>query len=99
MNPISATAQSGMQAATVRLGAAAHNIANLGTDGFHRQTVTQSPASGGGVSSQVRTEAQPGENLIADTVTQLEARTAFEANLDVLRTSDEMIGSLLDVRA
>jgi hypothetical protein len=40
-----------------------------------------------------------GVDLAAETVGLLQARRGYEANLPVLRTADEMIGTLLDVLA
>jgi flagellar hook protein FlgE len=38
-------------------------------------------------------------DLAKETVEQIEAKHAFSASLSVIRTADEMLGALLDVRA
>lgn len=49
--------------------------------------------------SAVRTANAPLENLEGETVERIEAKTALSANVAVLRTADEMTGSLLDILA
>lgn len=93
-------AQSGLQAAQLRLNGSAHNIANLNTPGFKRETVQQQavPPSGG-VQARTAQAARPGVALEAETVEQVAAAYAFKANVLVLRTADEIAGALLDVHA
>lgn len=86
MSSLTSIAQTGLQAAQVRMGAAAHNVANAQTPDFRRQTVSAQAT-------------QPGANLSQDMVDQLAARQAFVANLGVLKTSSDTLGSLLSVRA
>lgn len=38
-------------------------------------------------------------DLVGDVVDQIEARTAFAANAGVVRTADDMMKKLLDIRA
>jgi flagellar hook protein FlgE len=38
-------------------------------------------------------------DLGSEIVTQLQAKTAVSANIAVLRTADEMLGKLLDIKA
>ena len=106
MSSLTSIAQSGLQAAQARLGAAAHNVANAQTPDFRRQTVTAqavAPAgnatSGQGVAVRTGQAAQTGANLVQDVVEQISARQAFVANLGVLKTSSDTLGSLLSVRA
>ena len=95
---ITSISLSGMDAALVHLGASAHNIANLNTDGFARQEVSQSTTNGGGTLATVSASG-PGNNLATDMVQQLQAKNDFLANLSVFKTSDQMIGNLLDTIA
>jgi len=100
MTSIAAIAQSGLNAAQLRLGASAHNVANLDTPGFTRQTVQQQAVpERGGVQARVAQADRPGAALEAEAVEQMAATYAFKANLLVLRTADEMAGTLLDARA
>lgn len=101
MTTLAAIAQSGLQAARLRLDSSAHNVANLNTPGFRRQTVDQqaAPAPGGVQARVAAPAAAPGVALEAEAVEQISATYAFQANLLVLRRADEMAGALLDVRA
>ena len=106
----SSIAYTGLQAANTRLQVSAHNVANSNTDGFDPQRVDQVDLRTGGVRAQVSqpdrgnpiymrdgsiTEAS-NTDLVTETVDQMQASNAFKANLAALRTSDEMVGSLLD---
>ena len=88
-----------MNAAQTQLNASAHNIANLGTENFKRQEVTQTPQSVGGVATSVGQASAAGPSLEADVVSQLQAKNAFLANLAVFKTSDKMAGALLNIKA
>ena len=102
MAHLSSIASSGLHAAQLRLDASAHNVANMNTPGFRRQAVDQQAAAdGAGVQASVRREpaAEEGVALEREAVEQMAATYAFKANLQVVRTADERVGSLLDVQA
>jgi flagellar basal body rod protein FlgG len=99
MQRIFATAASGLDAAQQRVSAVSHNLANLGTDRFRRQTVVSTADSAGGVQTRVATASQPGAALEEDMVDLLAARHAFAANLAVFRSADRLAGALIDERA
>jgi flagellar hook protein FlgE len=99
MSPLSSTALSGLHAAQRHLQAAAHNVANLSTGGFRRQSVVQQAVPTGGVQTAVATSAVAGPALERDVVMRLEAQHAYLANLAVFKTSMHMQGSLLDLLA
>jgi flagellar basal body rod protein FlgC len=99
MNTIASIALSGLNAASTRLRASAHNIANLQTDGFRREVVTRATVSGGGVSVAVGPADGPGLSLIDDVVSAKAAAYEFKANVLLLRTQDRLLGALLDTRA
>lgn len=46
-----------------------------------------------------RTATAPLDNLAAETVERIQAKTAFGANAAVARTADDMTGTLLDILA
>jgi flagellar hook protein FlgE len=97
MSSVSAIALSGMNAAQTSLQANAHNIANLGADGFRRQQVVQASVAAGGVSATLTSSADAGDAMETDLVGLLQGKNAFLANLAVFRTGDRMAGALLDV--
>lgn len=96
MASISSIALSGMSAAQAQLNSAAHNIANMNTPGFVRQEINQQAQPQGGVSASVRSASAPGDALVTDVVSQLQAKNAFIANLAVFKTQDKMAGALFD---
>lgn len=99
MNSIASIALSGMHAASLRLGSSAHNIANGLTPDFRRQIVQQESPPEGGVVVSIGQAPAPGHDLARDIVEQRVASYSFKANLGVIRTQDEMLGSLLDLHA
>jgi len=99
MASISSIALSGMTAAQARLNASAHNIANVNTNGFVRQQVTQTEQVGSGVAISVSQAGNPGSAIETDIVSQLRAKNAFLANLAVFRTHNNLAGKLLDKKA
>lgn len=99
MNAISSIALSGLHAAQTRLGSSAHNIANAVTPGFRRQVVAQQTAPNGGVTTTIERAPVQGDALAEDLVSFKLARHLFTANLKVMRTQDQMLGTLLDEQA
>lgn len=98
MNTISSIAVSGAHAASTRLDVAAHNVANAQTPGFQRQVVHQSQETAGVVTSVGKAD-EVGEDLAADLVEQMAASYNYKANLKTIQTQDQMMGSLLDLKA
>jgi flagellar hook protein FlgE len=96
MLPASAISLSGMKAAQTALDVSAHNVANGSTSDFRRQEVVRSTATDGGVTASAVRAAEPGNAIEADFVAQLMAKHAFLANWAVFRTSNDMLGTLLD---
>lgn len=100
MASLSSIGISGLQAAQLRLDSAAHNVANLNTPGFKRQTVTQQDAPNlAGTRTRLDKASQEGVALEGEVVEQMSASYAFKANLQTLKTQDDMLGSLLDTKA
>jgi len=99
MASVSSISLSGMNAAQTQLNVAAHNVANLNTEGFTRQQTVLTEQAEGGVSAAVTTASQPSAALEADVVSQLQAKHAYLANLAVFKTSNKMAGALLDLDA
>ena len=48
--------------------------------------------------SAQRTARNPLDNLARETVERMQAKTVVAANVAVLRTADDMMGALLDIR-
>jgi flagellar hook protein FlgE len=102
MASLSSIGNSGLQAAQLRLDASANNVANMNTPGYRRQAVAQQAvADSAGVRAtlQRQPEAAEGVALENEAVEQMSATYAFKANLQTIKTQDEMMGALLDVKA
>ena len=100
MASLSSIGNSGLQAAQLRLDASAHNVANLNTPGFRRQVVEQTEAPGSnGVQASVQRDGQVGSALEKDVVEQMSATYAFKANVQAIKTNDQMMGALLNTKA
>jgi flagellar hook-associated protein FlgK len=99
MNSVTSIARSGLNAALLQMDTAAHNIANLQTSGFRRQQVVQQTQHDGGVTAHIDNSPVAGNGMAADLVQQQVSLYAFKANLRTIRAHDEMLGSLLDVKA
>lgn len=101
MASISSIGSSGLQAAQLRLDASANNVANMNTPGYRREVVAQEEAAeSAGVRATVQREQDAqGVTLEQEAVEQMSAAYAFKANLQTIKTQDDMMGSLLDVKA
>lgn len=113
MSSISSIAMSGMMVARERLATSAGNVANVNTDGYQAKRTQATEGQNGAVSSAtVPTEAPSyariqddaaviasNTDLISERTEQLGASHAFKANLNVIKTNDEMTRSLLDIKA
>jgi flagellar basal body rod protein FlgG len=97
MSSVLAIAQSGMNAAQFQLQASSQNIANLDTPGFRRVGVLQATTADSGVTSSLSQAPSPGSSLDSDMVSLLQAKNSYLSNLSVFRSSDRMMGTLLDV--
>lgn len=106
-------ARSGMNAAAKKLAVAAHNTANINTDGFKAQQVVVDEVSSGGVTTNtipISKEAPvllrdgqmvEGSNadVITNTLSRIEAIHAYKANAVVLRTHMESEESVVSILA
>ena len=101
MSSLSSIGSSGLQAAQLRLDASANNVANMNTPKYRRQVVQQeATADSAGVRATVQREPQAeGVALEQEAVEQISATYAFKANLQTIKAQDEMMGSLLNVKA
>lgn len=96
---------SGLRAAQTRLDSSAHNVANVQTQDFRRQQVSQTERpAGSGVDTRVNRDGSSAGSdgfghLAGDLVEQRMSLYSFAANLRTVRTQDEMLGTLLDAKA
>ncbi len=98
MNTISSIALSGVHAASTRMDVAAHNIANAQTPGVQRQVVHQSQETEGVITSVGKSD-EVGADLAADLVEEMQSSYSYKANLRTIQTQEQMVGSILDIKA
>ncbi|NDI84061.1 flagellar basal body protein [Undibacterium crateris] len=100
---------SGMRAAQSALDVSSHNIANMNTQGFKPQQIIQSENSTGGVSTAVRAPAAEsagkpeaatsGTDAATEMVNSLQFRATFDLNAKMVKTTDDMLGTLVNTKA
>jgi flagellar hook protein FlgE len=96
---------SGVQAATLRQDVTANNVANLNTQGFEQSTAyqTEMQPQGTRISNLVRTpnnETAPSNtDLVKEIKEQKINKAAFQADVNVIKVKDRMMGTLLDMFA
>ena len=112
MSTLTGIAQSGLQAASLRLDVSAGNVANALTPGFAPSRVGTAEVAGGGVTASVVEGADPaaearadrallaasGTDLVAELVAQSQAARLAEANLASLQTADDLFQAALKLK-
>lgn len=98
MNNISTIAGSALQAYTTSLQVTAHNVANLNTEGFTASRATFQENGAGGVSAVVSNTGDA-VDISREAINLLSDKNGFKANLNVLKTVDEMTRELLNIKA
>ena len=101
MDQAASIALSGLQAASLRLDAAASNIVNSQSPSYQPVSAAQSPAPGGGVRASLLAydPAAPTLDLPSALVDLKLAEHDFRAGLLAYKTSAEMFKTLLDATA
>ena len=105
VSSVLSVAVSGLNASAERFSVAANNIVNANSDGYqalHATTVSQTAGSGPGASpGGVRNVITQGGtvDLAHKIVDSIFARISYSANAQVIRTADQTLGQLLDIRA
>ena len=112
---ISSLAVQGMNAASISQSVTANNIANMNTDGFKssRADFETGPQGQGVNVSAIRENSTSGPliprssgyvegsntDLTTEAVNMIKNQTSYSAGAALIRTNDEMTGTLLDVIA
>jgi len=107
-------AASGMQAASLRLEAAASNIVNMDSGGYQLVSVAQSPVPDGGVNASLQPVtslfaynpayvnvqgSQPNVEMATEIVNMKVASHDFRASLQAYKAASQMFKTLLDATA
>lgn len=98
MSVIGTTSGSALQAYMTSLQTTAHNVANLNTDGFKASSTTFLESGAGGVRAMV-SKTQDTVDISKEATNLLSDKNGFKANLNVLKTADEMTKELLNIKA
>ncbi len=100
------TSLTGIKNAFYRQDVMANNIANINTKGYKQVNVVNETLKGGGVRGKAFVSKAPAThnkgnnvNLVGQTVNQINNVNQEKANVNVLRAQNEMIGSLIDIKA
>ena len=100
---------SGLTAADAQLNVTAKNIANLNTSGYKSERVDLVELSGGGVrAAGISRDTSKGAldatgvegsnvDLAAQAVDLIREKSLYRANALVVKTADQLLGSLLDI--
>ena len=102
---------SGLRAMGTRLDVASNNVANANTDGYKKRRVQMEEGINGGVTSRVTKTDTPGDrvqdqggerelsnvDLAEEMVEAIATKAVYGANTRLIRTEDEMTGSVLDI--
>jgi len=107
MSSVMSISLSGMQAASAMLNVTANNIANLNSPGFNPSRADLVELSGGGVAvsgtsfednPQTSPKTQTSNvDLPTELVNLKLGQTLYDANAMVLKTADQMTGTLLNI--
>lgn len=94
---------SSIMAHQTRMNVSANNIANVNSDGFIPKS-TQFSNTQGSVSANIRSANDTGSpksqtNLSKEIPDQMLANKGVALNVATIKTQDEMLGSLLDIKA
>jgi len=104
----------GLADSKLRLDVTANNLANINTDEFKSSRVTSQEASPYGVTQHIDSLEHPGfqyvdeqgnliessnTDLVQEVVNMMLAEYSFKFNSSAIKTSDSLLGALLDIKA
>lgn len=95
---------SSMQTSQTLLNTTANNVANVNTDGFVPQDTIATNSSSGSVIPQTRTADNTGleksqTDLTKEIPNEIVAQRSTEANAVTIKAQDDVMGTLLDIKA
>ena len=90
-------AASGLRAANTQLATTADNIANLGTQRFTAKRTDLVELSSGGVGVAAVQDTGKDIDLAKESVDLIREKALYTANAQVVKTANQMMGTLLDM--
>jgi flagellar hook protein FlgE len=103
ISSILSSAVSGLVASSAKVATAAHNVANINTDGYLAQEksapgVVATQAFGSGV-VQVQEIEPSNVNVGKEFIDMMVAEHAYKANAQVIKISEEILKEAIDIKA
>jgi len=94
------TAVSALAVNSARVATSAQNIVNVNTDGYLAKDA-QGRSSSSVIAGRIQVEAiEPSNvNLVKEFTDLIAAKAAYEANAQVIRTSEDLYKDVLDIKA
>jgi len=96
---------SGLSAAAQGLGVTANNVANANSEGYRARRLDQEELQEGGVRASQLVESQeptaPGGSNVdyaTEMVAMMTQSVSYTANLEVMKTQDQMLGQFMDMK-
>ncbi|MFZ6774330.1 flagellar basal body rod C-terminal domain-containing protein [Undibacterium sp. SXout7W] len=98
------TGLSGLKAYERALDSSAHNVANTNTANFSPENVSFQESNTGGVVANISREglaaaSASGTDLNTETVKSLEYKAGFDVSAKLVKTADEVLGTLINIKA
>lgn len=94
------TSQSGMNLANLRQDVVGNNLANVNTPEFKESRVNASEAPTGGVQADsISKFPEPGVDLAGQMVQMIQNSNSLGFNAQAIKTQDQMIGEILDLKS
>ena len=96
---ILSNAVSGMHASSLQLQATANNIVNAGLSNYKAVQVGETVPKANTIPDNLRSTKDITPNLVNEMVNLIQIQHSYTANAKVVETSEELVGSLLDIMA
>ncbi|MFZ6755714.1 flagellar basal body rod C-terminal domain-containing protein [Undibacterium sp. Ji50W] len=100
---------SGLKAYASALDSSGHNVANASTAGFVPQQVSFQEQPAGGVITTISKEGaslssqesqdSSGTELASEIVQSIQFKAGFDLSAKIIKTADQMLGTLIDIQA
>ena len=96
---------SGLRGYQTALDSSAHNIANANTSNFQPEQASFQEGSNGGVTVNISRQGiaasadASGTDLTTETVNSIQYKAGFDVNAQVVKTANEVLGTLLNTKA
>jgi flagellar hook-associated protein FlgK len=88
-----------MYASSLQLQATANNIVNAGLPNYKEIQTTDTAPKTNSISDNLRNIKDITPNLVNEMVNLIQIQHSYTANAKVVQTSEELVGSLLDIMA